>query len=326
MLGTAQSYIQQALRKCGQLRPGASSNTDLLNDGLTEWQMLFDSWAAERTMGFSIPQLEFNIQQPGSQQGGNGYLIGPQVAFQGTTANTSKTITAIQNPELLVQVGEAISGTGIPALSTVASIVPGNAGSITLNNACTASGTVTITATPDLVTPSRPESIVRMNCVMLNQGPQPVYIQMHPLSAEEWAALAIRQIPGINVTNLFYYDPQYPNGVVNVFPPLIGNGIEIFTWLHLRNPQALTETYAAPPGYQDAVVWSLAERLWPMCTGQIAVNRVSHGFICNRAYEARQKVATVNRPIPTLKSDFQGGRSKPAGYYDSFVSYTGLPT
>lgn len=320
----AQDYIGQALRKCGQLRPAALANTDLYADGLTEWGSLFDSWAAERAMGFSIPQLEFNIQKPGSQQNGNGYLIGPVYSTTGTLTNANPVITGIVDPGQFM-VGEAISGTGIPALAIVISNNPA-AGTVTMSLNATAGGLQTITATPDMVTAQRPDSIVRMNCVMLNQGPNPVYIQMRPISAEEWASLSIRQIPGINVTSLFYYDPQWPNGVINVFPPLIGNGIEVFTWQHLGVPATLASRYNAPPGYQDAVVWSLAERMWPMCTNQMAVNRVSHQYICGKAYEACQKVRMVNRPIPTMVSDFRGGGKKPSGYYDSFVSNTGLPT
>ncbi len=30
---TAQDYLYQAFRRCGQLRPGASANTDLMSDG-----------------------------------------------------------------------------------------------------------------------------------------------------------------------------------------------------------------------------------------------------------------------------------------------------
>lgn len=318
-LSTAQTYILQALRKCGQIRPGYVSSPELLADGLTEWGSLFDSWAAERSMGFSVPQYQYAVNAPGSQQNGNGYLIGPIYSFSGTLAIGSPVILVADTSRLVV--GEAVSGTGIPAGSTILSIVANV--SITISANATATGAATVTATPDFVGP-RPDSIIRANCVMTNVGPNPVYLHMRPISAEEWASLSIRQIPAINVTNLFYYDPQFPNGVLNVFPPLIGNAIELFTWEALGVPATLATPYAAPPGYQDAVIWSLAERLWPMCTKEIAVNRVPHAYICGKAYEACQKVRTVNRPVPALACDFRGGR-KIDGYYDSFVSYTGEP-
>jgi hypothetical protein len=237
------------------MRPGYIPSPELLADALNEWGMLFDSWAAERTMGWSIPQYVYPVTGPGSKSGGNGYDIGP-------------TATNWVGP--------------------------------------------------------RPESIVRANLVMTSVGPQPVYLPIRMLSAEDWASLSIRQIPGINVTNLAYYDPQYPNGVFNVFPPLTGNSIELFTWAAFAVPASLSAAYSAPPGYQDAVVYSLAERLWSLCTHSVMVNKVSQQWLAAQAHVAREKVRSVNRPLPTLKADFRGG-NKPAGYYDSFVSYTGNP-
>ena len=254
-LVVAQDYILMALRKCGQMRPGYVPQVELLSDGLTEWGMMFDSWQAERTMGFSIPQYTYAVTGPGSQSNGNGYQIGPTAA--------------------------------------------------------------------DWVGP-RPESIVRANCKMTSLGSQPVYIHLKPISAEEWAGLSIRQIPGINVKNLFYYDPQFPNGVFNVFPPLTGNSIELFTWPALAAPTSTAAAYSAPPGYQDAVVYSLAERLWPLCTHQIAINKMPYQWVAGKAYEAREKVRLVNRPIPRLRNDFSGS-TQPAGYYDANVSWTGEP-
>jgi hypothetical protein len=254
-LTTAQNYIYQALRKCGQLRPGYTASPELLADALSEWQMLFDSWAAERTMGFSIPTYVYPVTGPGSQSGGNGYQLGPTAA--------------------------------------------------------------------DWVGP-RPESIVRANLKMTSVGPQPVYLPIRMLSAEDWASLAIRQIPGINVTNLAYWDPQFPNGVFNVFPPLTGNAIELFCWQGFAAPATLATAYSAPAGYMDAVILSLADRLLPMCTKDVVIRPVNPIKLAGMAHAAREKVRLVNRPIPTLKSDFRGG-SKPSGYYDPNVSWTGEP-
>lgn len=259
-LVTAQDHIQQAFRKCGQMRSGYTLPPELLTDGLNEWGTLFDSWAAERTMGFSIPDYVYAVNGPGSQNSGNGYLVGP-------TAHTAGGTYDFQGP--------------------------------------------------------RPESIVRANCVMTSVGPQPVYIPMRPIGLEEWANLAIRQIPAIDVTSLYYYDPQFPNGVLNVFPPLIGNSIELFSWQPLAVPANLGTGYSAPPGYQDAVVWNLAERVWPMCPKSMMANKLKFEYICGKAYEACQKVRTVNRPIPTLANNLPGRKRE--GYYDSFVSYTGEP-
>lgn len=269
-LVTAQDFIQHAFRRCGQMRPGYTLPPELLNDGMNEWQLLFDEWQAQRAMGFSVPDYLYAVNGPGSQSNGNGYLIGP-------TAHT-----APANPPYT------------------------NAGGAN-----------------DFQGP-RPTMIVRANCVMTNTGPQPVYIPMKAISAEEWASLSIRQIPAINVTSLFYYDPQFPNGVFNVFPPMQGNSIELFTSPVLFVPASLSTAYSAPPGYADAVVKSLAERLWPLVTKDMAPNKLPFATVAGYAENARLRIWTLNRPIPRLPGDFRSG-SKPDGYYDSLVSWSGEP-
>lgn len=71
-----------ALRRCGQVRAGATQGPDLMNDGLMEAQAIYDGWAAERTMNFTIPDYVYPITGPGTapiesgQVDGLGYSIG----------------------------------------------------------------------------------------------------------------------------------------------------------------------------------------------------------------------------------------------------------
>ena len=319
-LAIAQDYISLAFRNCGQMRPGYVLPPEFLAEGLTEWSSLFDSWAAERTMGFSIPQFQYAVSGPGSLQSGNGYTVGPIFTFAGTTTSTSA-LVPVPNTLGLVP-GLPISGTGIPVGTTIAAVSVNT--SILMSAPATASGPVTITVTPNFIGP-RPDSIVRANLVMTNVGPQPVYIPIRMISAEEWAALAIRQIPAINVTSIAYYDPQFPLGVFNVFPPLNGNSIEFFTWAALAVPPTLATAYSGPPGYQDAIVYSLAERLWGLCTSDFMPRKRPQEWLSGRAYEACQKVRAVNRDIPTLFSEAPGNRGRNEGFMDSYVKYIGEP-
>lgn len=317
---TAQDYILKAFRKCGQIRPGYVSSPELLADGLDEWGSLFDGWAGDRNMGFSTPQYVYPVTGPGSQQSGNGYLIGPLFPFTGTlTIGSAVIVTAADTSQ--VTVGESITGTGIPASSTVVSVT---ATTITISAVATANGAQALTARPDFVGP-RPAAIVRANLVFVSGTAQPVYIHLIPLNTAEWASLAVRAITAIDVTNCFYYDPQYPNGVFNVFPPLSGNSIELFTNQFLGVPATLATPYSAPPAYKDAVIDSLAERLWSLCTNQVALNRNSQQWLAGQAYESRMKVQMLYRQTPRLASDFRSG-GYGDGFYDSFVTDTGLPT
>ncbi len=66
------------------------------------------------------------------------------VTFTGTTATSSTSITSVSSTSSLY-VGEAISGTGIPANATIASVT---GTTVTISSAATANGTVTLTARP----------------------------------------------------------------------------------------------------------------------------------------------------------------------------------
>lgn len=82
----------------------------------------------------------------GKQILGMSCLIAASGSFtrQGTTLNGSKQIRVPGTSGMFV--GQAVSGAGIPGSSTIASIDPGGQ-AITLNNAATASATVTMTFT-----------------------------------------------------------------------------------------------------------------------------------------------------------------------------------
>lgn len=170
----------------------------------------------------------------------------------------------------------------------------------------------------------RPVSIIRANLVFTSQGGSPVYIQLKPISQEEWAGLAIRQIPAVNVTSVFWYDPQFPNGVFNVFPPLSGNSIELFETGFLTAPATLNTSYSAPPGYADMVIWNLAARNYYSVTKQDYIRLIPYGIVASRAANSLNKVRAMNRPLPKLNNDAPRGDG-PNGFYDSFVTYTGEP-
>ncbi len=303
MLQTAQDYINLAFRNCGQMRPGYTIQAEQYAEALTVWGTLFDSWAAERTMGFSVPQFQYAVSGPGSLQGGNGYTIGPIFTFSATTVNTSPILGVLNTIGLVA--GLPISGPGIPANTTILSVLPNT--SVVMSQNATASAPISVTVTLG-------------GYIEEHNG-----IPIRMISVEAWAALAVRQIPAINVTNIAYYDPQWPLGVFNVFPPLNGNSIELFTWPMLGTPPSLAAAYSAPAGYQMAVVFSLADLLWPLCTKAMMVNKRSQGWLAGQAYEACEKIRRVNRVIPTLRPDAPGNRGTTDGFMDSDVRWVGEP-
>lgn len=172
----------------------------------------------------------------------------------------------------------------------------------------------------------RPESIVRMNLYMTSASPTiPIRIPMRQISMEEWMGISVISITPINIATVFAYDPQWPLGVIWVWPPLNGNALEIFTWGQLTPPGTLGAAYSAPPGYQDAIVYTLAERLYPMCTRDVLVHKVNHQWLAGKAALARQKIRAVNAPSPRIASDFSGGRGSSGGTCDWGLLLTGEP-
>ncbi len=261
---TAQDYLYQAFRRCGQLRPGASANTDLMSDGLDAWRILFDGLNAKRTMQYTMPDYIFPITGPGT----------------GTTGN-----------------GNTFAGSGY-------TIGPSGA---------------------DFTAP-RPEAIVRLNLYLTSANPgQPTRIPIRLISMEEWMNIPVINLPAINVATTAAYDPQWPNGVIWVWPPLNGNSLEIFTWGQLTPPATLGATYSAPPGYADVIIWSLAKALWPLATNSVYVNKLPFQFICGQAALARNAVMAVNAPMPRLRNDFTGGAGSRSNTSDWDLLLAGVP-
>lgn len=173
----------------------------------------------------------------------------------------------------------------------------------------------------------RPTSIIAANLVFTDIVPNPVYIRLVPVTQRQWASLSVQQISASQVTNIFWYDPQFPNGVFNVFPPLTGNAIQLYQSGSLVPPANLAAAYAAPPGYEDMVIYGLAKRLYHM-VDRDAIPRVApYGVIAGQADLALDRVKAMNKPIPEMSADAPSGSRMHGGdgFYDSFVTWTGEP-
>lgn len=301
---------------------------------------MYDSFNAERTMQYSIPDYIYPVSTSGLAgiYGPNiQFLIGPSFVFNATTTNGSKTATfatglGFNSTQGLI-IGQHISGSNIAAGTTIQGISPPvslaespsfTTASVTLSLPATGTGVTGITVTPDFVGP-RPESIIRMNLYMTSTSPTaPTRIPLAPVSAEQWANINVLQITAVNVTTVYYYDPQYPCGVINVWPPLNGNSLEIFTWGFLTPPVSLDTLMQIPPGYADVITWTLAQRLWGLCTNSVVPNKLPLSYIAGQAKLARDRVKAVNAPMPKMINDFSS-RSSNVGTCDWQLLLTGNP-
>lgn len=184
----------------------------------------------------------------------------------------------------------------------------------------------TIGASGADLTGPRPTEIVRCNLVLLNNPTMPVRIQIPVLTAEQWAAITVRDLTPISTVTFIYYEPRWPNGVIWLWPPMSsGNQIELFVAGSITAPTATSNTFTYPPIYHSAFTARLAAYLWPLTDRSLGHNKLNQAVFLNQAYAFESKIRAVNTRIPTLGTDF-GPSNGPGGSYDRTVVLTGLPT
>src|SRR5208282_1362138 len=165
----------------------------------------------------------------------------------------------------------------------------------------------------DFVGP-RPVAIARMNLLLTTSSPtMPARIPIAQISMEEWMDIPVLQMTAVSVAMVFAYDAQFPNGVIWVWPPLNANSLEIFEWGQLAAPVNLSDAVTLPPGYNAAIVWSLAELFWPFVTHDLAFHKVSLQYMAGKAKLAREAIEAINAPMPRMSCDFQSGRPRVGG-------------
>ncbi len=160
----------------------------------------------------------------------------------------------------------------------------------------------------DLVTalPARPVSIRRMNWVWkINTPNQPQRLAVQLIDEAEWFKIIQLPIPGALKANYCWYQPTFPLGVLNLWPPVQpGNQLELYEWGQVSYPATSGATVTFPPGYWQATKMSLAEVLMGIAPRAMFVEKQPDvARIPALALAARQSVQRVNRVTPRLVSD-----------------------
>lgn len=127
-------------------------------------------------------------------------------------------------------------------------------------------------------------------------------------SALAWADLTAKAATS-DVADLLYYDPAYPLGVLYLYPIPSAGVLHLVTWVPLVS-YAAADTVALPPGYQDALTFSLAVRLAPEysrpVTPEVAAMARSSKESIQRV-NFRVPVMDTGLGIPARRSDIRGG-------------------
>jgi len=162
----------------------------------------------------------------------------------------------------------------------------------------------------------RPVKIVNANIILNPNTNNAIRQPLNLRDADWWANKRAFAVQGTLPTDL-YYEPDWPNGSLYLWiVPTIAYLLELETWTVLSQLQ-LNSAFCLPPGYLDAVIYSLAEALCP-----------SFAMPWTPGLEALKKVALrriegLNTASPLLQtSDF--GVPKTRGMRSTFNYLTGL--
>ena len=165
------------------------------------------------------------------------------------------------------------------------------------------------TSAPDFAIPtSRPVKIVNAN-IILNDSATPTRVPMRIVDADWWANQRVPTIKTTLPTHL-YYQADWPNGSLFFWPvPEVAYPVELETWTNLAQLGA-DDTFTLPPGYEDAVTYTLAETICPAFSRPIdqtlAVLAMKARAIIQGLNSAAPLITTADLGVPSSSNDQRG--------------------
>lgn len=167
----------------------------------------------------------------------------------------------------------------------------------------------------------RPQRIVRANMVLLTNVVSPVRIPIQIIPIEDYADIPVLQIAS-QVSIRMYVQTTPQNVTIYLFPfPTVGNQIELFMWPGYNIFGSLAAQFIGNPGYQDAITWNLAYRMYMMRDKEVGDPRQANSrerYLHYKAVETLRIVEASNAPTPNLTPDIQteveGGNGSPFNY------------
>lgn len=154
--------------------------------------------------------------------------------------------------------------------------------------------------TPDF-TATRPVKIERANVILVAGDPD-VRAPLEVINTSDYASLGIPALSAEYPSKL-YYQPTVSKGTLWPwpYPTNTANKLELFTWNQLAEIAVadVGVDYPLPPGYDEAIILSLAESLCPAYGKQVSPE------LARMAQRARAAIAELNHAPP--KTDLSGG-------------------
>ena len=164
----------------------------------------------------------------------------------------------------------------------------------------------TIGATGNFVVSVRPVKILSAATEDASGVRTPISVHNGPADSQFWADLLLRTVSSSPPSDL-YYSPDWPNGTLYLYPkPNTALTLELESNVILAALAALGTTFTLPPGYEDAVSYSLAESFYgtfktPMET-QVVISDLAR-----KARAAIQGLNSVPSPMGSRDSGIPNG-------------------
>ncbi len=118
-----------------------------------------------------------------------------------------------------------------------------------------------------------------------------IRFQMNVLTSKQWSLIQEKGLVGVLPTDI-YLDQDFPNAGIHLWPIPSGTpDIELYYWAPLTQFVAVSDTFAFPPGYQDAVKYGLMVHLAQ------AYNKSVDPAILALAQQKKVAIQTLNAQI-----------------------------
>lgn len=145
----------------------------------------------------------------------------------------------------------------------------------------------------------RPAKITRFGLVSLANPIQPVELPLDSLTEAQWAAIPVKNIASA-IPKKIWDDQQFPLRNLNLWPiPNVQVNFTAYQWSPLTSwPDYVTDV-TFPPGYLEAIRYSLAIRLAPSFGAAALVTPLLLALTA----QAMRRIQAMNAPLIDLKCD-----------------------
>lgn len=276
--------VRRSLRAIGAYAPGEDLDPEDANDAFETLNDMLDTWSNATMMIPYITEIIFTLQTNVYQ-----YTIGPGGTIGGSVtgsiAGTTLTVSAVGSGNIAL--GQYLTGTGVSAGTQIVAFLTGAGGTGTyqVNVSQTASSTTLTTYY------QRP---LRMNSSFVRVSS--LDYTVHPINIEQYELIGFKTLQG-PWPRVLYYQPSGPVGNV-IFWPVPGSGeMHMFAETVLGRFTSLYDTVSLPQGYNQAIIYNLAELLLPEYGKNDAA---SIGLIRDYAAQGRAWIKRTNMQPPQV--------------------------